>query len=250
MPPEEPLAEAWRLYENRNFAGAMKRAFAELDSLQGSDLRDAHRLLGRCSLHQRTYGDAANWLQAAAFGSDEAMDWLQLAIAAVLAHETARSREAFEQMIAIQSSCQFAQGPGYYRQLAWYASALCEAGELELALPLLNELAAAYHRVHTTTPSHLYVAKMPMLATMLELVVRYFRTCGQHTEGVAWLQALSQGLDDEGQRRTQKAIAELLHEGGLMPGSSASGELATETSRAQSLQAVRSDTTSHEEKTS
>lgn len=205
MPRSEALLRQWTLYENKQYERAFEETLSLLEKLSGADLRDAQRLLGLTSLRQRQYPQASLWLKKACQGSDDSADWLNLASSAALQGHRQLSAEAFEQLRLIQQVARYQQGPGFYRQLLWYASALCDAGEHDLLRPLLDELAQAYRRIHDTDSTQLYVLKLPFLSSMLALAVRHFDAAGKRHDGLVWLQALGETLDDEGQQQVAQA---------------------------------------------
>ncbi len=214
MPRSEALQRQWALYDNKQYEPAFAETLSLLEELSGADLRDAHRLLGLASLRQRQYPQASLWLKKACQGSDDSSDWLNLATSAALQGQREASLEAFEQVRFIQQAAKYKQGPGFYHQLLWYASALCDGGQHDLLRPLLDELAQAYRRIHDTDTTLLYVLNMPFLSSTLALALRHFDAAGKHPDGVAWLQALGEGLDDEGQQQVANAVTELLQSNG------------------------------------
>lgn len=209
MPRSEALQRQWAFYDNKQYERAFQETLSLLEKLGGADLRDGQRLLGLASLRQRQYPQATLWLKKACQGSDRSADWLNLATSAALQGHLSLSAEAFEQVRLIQQAAKYRQGAGFYRQLLWYASALCDAGQHDLSQPLLDELAQAYRRIHDTDTAMLYVLELPFLSTVLALAVRHFDGAGRHVDGAAWLEALGGDLDHEGQLQAAKAIRAL-----------------------------------------
>ena len=52
---------------------------------------------------------------------------------------------------------------------------------------------------------------------ILALGQRRFHDAGEHAEGVRWLQSFSEGLDHEGRKQANEAMARLREVGGLAP---------------------------------
>lgn len=209
MPREEALQRQWELYDTKQYESAFAETLLLAEELSGADLRDAQRLLGLTSLQQHQYPQASLWLKKACQGSDDSSDWLNLATSAALQGRRQLSVDAFEQVRFIQQAAKYRQGSGYYRQLLGYASVLCHADQHDLVRPLLDELALAYRRIRDTDTTLLYLLHMPFLSSMLALAVRHFHAAGSPADGVAWLQALGEALDDEGQQQVADAVAEL-----------------------------------------
>ncbi len=217
MARSEVLERQWALYYDKEYALAFEETLAFVDKLQGSDLRDAQRLLGLACLRQQQYTQASLWFKKACQGSENAGDWLNLATSSALHSDMELSAQAFEQVRLIQQAARYHQGPGFYRQLFGYASALCEKGEYQHLQPLLDELAQAYHRVHSTDTAFLYVVGLPFLSSFLALAAHRFDKANEHAKGIRWLQALGKGLDEDGQRQVAKTARKLLERGGLAP---------------------------------
>jgi tetratricopeptide (TPR) repeat protein len=213
--PRSPLlAQAWALFEQGQYEEAFQMAQALLGGLQGEDRRDAQRLMGLARYHQRQYERASFWLREACKGSEQAQDWLHLALAATMQGDHDLGEQAFEQARFCQQAAKYEQEPGWYVQLYWYAGVLCDSGQHERALPLLEELASAYKRLHHTDTVFLYGRGLPFLSSFLDLAVRCFRALERRAEGIAWLEELARALDAAGQRQVGKAVGELRREEG------------------------------------
>nr|MBC7245524.1 hypothetical protein [Chloroflexota bacterium] len=208
--PRSPLLEKqWALFEQQQYEEAFQMTQSAMSGLQGEDLRDAQRLMGLACYHKHQYERAVFWLMEACKGSANAQDWLHLALAAAMQGHQELSAQAFEQVRLCQQAAKYAQEPGWYLQLYWYACALCDSGQCERALPLLNELASAYKRLRHSDTIYLRARDMPFLSSFLDLVVRCFRALARHAEGTAWLEELAQALDPPGQRQVCQAIEEI-----------------------------------------
>ena len=85
------------------------------------------------------------------------------------------------------------------------------------ALPVLDELAKAYHRVRTADTSQLYVLRRPFLSSFGALVERSFRGAKEYEDGVLWLRTLNEGLDRQGRKQANETMASLREAGGLAP---------------------------------
>jgi hypothetical protein len=211
------LQEQWALYDEQEYELAFEQARALLDQLQGSDLRDAYRLVGLACHRQEQYGQASFWLRRACQGSDQAGDWLNLAVSATMQGDMELSAQAFEQVRICQQAARYGQAPGFYLQLYWHACALCDKGEYEPLQDLLDELAQVYRRLHSTDSAFLFARGLPFLSSLLSLATRRFREQGESAAGVVWMQALGEALDDEGQRQVKESVQELREAGGPGP---------------------------------
>lgn len=212
MPRSPLLRKAWTLFEQGQYEEAFEMAHARLSGLQGEDRRDAQRLMGLARYCQRQYEQAIFWLMEACKGSDYAGDWLNLALAATMDRKRELAEEAFEQARLCQQVAKYDQEPGWYVQLYWYACALCDAEQWEHALPLLDELAGAYKRLHQSDTVLLYARGLPFLSSFLTLAVRCFRALERQAEGIAWLEELAKALDTSGRHQVARAVGELTSE--------------------------------------
>lgn len=211
--PRSPLLEkAWALFEQGRYEEAFEIAQALLSGFQGEDRRDAQRLMGLTHYRQREYEKAVFWLMEACKGSDQAQDWLNLALAATMDRKQELAEGAFEQARLCQQVAKYDQEPAWYVQLYWYACTLCDARQWERALPLLDELAGVYKRLHRSDTVFLYARGMPFLSSFLSLVVRCFRALGRQAEGIGWLEELAEALDASGKRQVAWALEELRSE--------------------------------------
>ena len=221
------LARQWKLYDQDAHERALQQARALLPRLHGPERREAQRLIGLCHLRQNKGDEAVDWLKRACEGSDNSQLWLELALAALKAGDRELSEEAFEQVRLCQQVARYAQAPGFYLQLFWYAGSLLDPlprpksgdawarAKLDInrqrqqARQLLDELAAVYRRLYLTDTTFLYARRMPFLSSFLTLAKHYFLLQDQRDEGRAWLQELAQGLDRQGQEQVRLAAAAL-----------------------------------------
>ncbi len=232
------LARQWTLYDRDEHDRAQQQARTLLPRLRGGERQEAYRLIGLCCHRQQKHGEAVDWLKRACEGSEDSQVWLELALAALKAGDRTLSGEALEQVRLCQQAARYAQAPGFYLQLFWYAGTLLDAvaratappsqsagrsSEVDRSVPalgdpaplweqlrsLLDELGTVYCRLYLTDTTFLYARQMPFLSSFLTLVTRYFVMCGQLADGVAWLKELSEALDSSGQEQVKQAIKTL-----------------------------------------
>ncbi len=209
MARSQQLQELWALLDEQEYQRVLEQTQDLLATLQGPLLREAYKLMGLACFRQRKYREASVWFREACQGSDDSGDWFNLAVSATMQGEIEQGAQAFEQVRLCQEAARYRQEPGFYTQLYWYVSALCDRGEYERLQPLLNELTSVYPRLHCTETTFLYIRRLPFLSTLLSLVTRCFREQEKREEGIAWLQEFGQSLDEQGQRKVQEAIREL-----------------------------------------
>ncbi len=209
MPGSPQLQKIWVLLEQKEYQQALEDLQAMLDRLQGAELREAHQLMGTLCYRQQQYSPASSWFRKACQGSDQASDWLNLAISATMQGDLELGAEAFEQVRICQKAAKYSQQPGFYLQLYWYACALCERGEYAGLQLLLDELAHVYRRMHRTDTTSLYIQRLPFFSNVLSLATRCFREQKKYSEGITWLQTLAEALDDEGRQQVEQAMREL-----------------------------------------
>jgi tetratricopeptide (TPR) repeat protein len=203
------LRRQWKLYDDQEYQRAFDETRALLVRLAGEDRRDAWRLLGLCCQRLKQYREAAEWFRRACEGSDEANDWLNVAVVHVQQGEVESGAEAFEQVRLCQQAARYRQVPGFYLQLYWYASALSDSDDHSRLPGLIDELAAAYRRLQRTDSAFLLSRGMPFLSSFLALVVGHFDHEEKQEEGIAWLQVLGQALDAGGQKQVAEAVERL-----------------------------------------
>jgi tetratricopeptide (TPR) repeat protein len=199
----EKLQQQWALMDQRGYRRAAAQTELLVSQLHGTDHYDATRLLGRAYYYLGDYEASATWYQQACQGSSDSGDWLDLAIVAAWAGRKVDSGEAFAQVRLCQQAAKYAQPPGLFRQLLWYADSLVSSGDLEAVWPLLDELARAYRHLGASDTVSLYAASMPFMSTFLDLVQRAWRKAGRTSEGKKWLENLAEGLDSEGAKKTR-----------------------------------------------
>ncbi len=200
------LRRQWKLYDEQEYQRAFEEARTLLVRLAGEDRRDAWRLLGLCCQRQKQYREAAEWFRKACEGSDQANDWLNVALADVQQGQIETGAEAFEQVRLCQQAARYTQVPSFYLQLYWYASALSDCGDHSRLAGLIDELAAAYRRLQRTDSAFLLARGMPFLSSFLALVVSHFHHEEKQEQGIVWLQELGQALDATGQKQVAEAI--------------------------------------------
>jgi tetratricopeptide (TPR) repeat protein len=211
------LQKEWTLFDKQEYERAFEQARSALDGLAGPDLRDAYRLLGMACHHQKRHGEATFWFTRACQASDDAGDWLNLAVSATMQGDMELSSQAIEQVRICQQVARYVQGPGFYVHLYWYACALCDKEEHQRLQDVLDELAQAFRRLQRTDTAFVYARRLPFLSSVLALATRHFRAQGKQAEGLAWLQALGQVLDEQGQRQVDEAMQELRQGDGAAP---------------------------------
>ena len=203
------LKEQWELFERQQYRRVFDKTFALRRQLRGVDLHDAYRLMGLACHHQQQYYQATLWFKKACQGSSEPGDWYNLAASATMQGNSQLGAEAFEQVRICQEAAKYRADPGFYWQLCWYASALCDAEEYARLQPLLDELAGVYERLGCTDTTYLYIRRVPFLSCFLALAARCFGSPERCAEGVAWLRAFGRKLDKEGQSQVGEVVQRL-----------------------------------------
>lgn len=208
------LEKQWALFDEGDYVRAFEQTRALLVRLPLADRRDAHRLMGLARYQRGQYLEAVHWFREACEGSDVADDWCRLALAATMKGDAELAAAAFEQVRFCHQVSRYSQHPGLYLHVYWYAGALCDTGQYAATGPLLDELAQTYRRLRQTDSVVLFAQGLPFLSSVLSLALQCFRTQESHAAGVAWLEALAKGLDEEGQRQVGLAMRDLVHKDG------------------------------------
>jgi tetratricopeptide (TPR) repeat protein len=221
------LARQWTLFDRAQHERALQQARTLLPRLRGADRQEAYRLIGLCYGRQKKHSEALDWLKRACEGSSNAQVWLDVALAGLKVGEWDLAEDAFEQVRLCQQVARYAQPPGFYLQLFWYAGSMLDAAKhrvrdkaqsrpvrgekraLEQVRSLVDELAAAYRKLHVTETTFLFTHSMPFLSSFLTLATRLFRAQWQLLEGVTWLRGFAEELDRGGKAQVESAIQAL-----------------------------------------
>jgi len=150
------LARQWALYDHDEHDRALQQARTLLPRLHGAERQEACRLIGLCYDRKKEHTEALHWLQSACQGSEDSQVWLELALAALRAGERKLSEQALEQVRLCQQAARYAQPPGLYVQLFWYAGSLLDPLPGPKVLPIQQagrSSAPALSRRHPVLPS-------------------------------------------------------------------------------------------------
>jgi len=129
------LARQWTLYDRDEHDRALQQARTLLPRLRGAERQEACRLIGLCYDRKKEHREALHWLQLACQGSEDSQVWLEVALAALRADERQLSQQALEQVRLCQQAARYAQPPGLYVQLFWYAGSLLDPAPRPTAPP-------------------------------------------------------------------------------------------------------------------
>jgi tetratricopeptide (TPR) repeat protein len=148
------LARQWTLYDHDAHDRALQQARTLLPRLHGAARQEAYLLIGLCYERKKDHKEALYWLQRASEGSDNSQVWLELALTALKAGERTLSAQAFEQVRLCQQVARYAQPPGLYLQLFWYAGSLLDPLPRAKALPrqLAGRTTALRHQSQDVAP--------------------------------------------------------------------------------------------------
>ena len=174
------LARQWTLYDRDEHDRALQQARTLLPRLRGAERQEACRLIGLCYDRKKEHREALHWLQLACQGSEDSQVWLEVALAALRADERQLSQQALEQVRLCQQAARYAQPPGLYVQLFWYAGSLLDPAPRPTAPP--EEMAerssapaaqtVSSRRAGTRGPNGMQVPQPQSTAGQLEIVER------------------------------------------------------------------------------
>lgn len=140
--------EIWKMLEEEKYDDVIKSITPMLKSTSDAEVKEANKLLGMAYFKQTKYPDSVPFFEAAAINSKEVNDWFNIVTSSTLARQIEKGAKAFDKALEIQIKS------GYIQQLSipfmrqYYACALRDIGNNELALNQINELRIIYEQLN------------------------------------------------------------------------------------------------------
>lgn len=152
------------------------------------------RELGDSLAEQGKFEEALPHLQTATAGSEDGVEWLNLATTAVMAKNLETGESAFRKALELQEK---ANNPSAMF-VFFYTAALSYAGQFEKAKGYLMPLMRAYSHLGVTDLTVLAGRGMPPLANTIELALSIFKGLGSAFDSKKYLDDFAKTLDREG----------------------------------------------------
>lgn len=192
------LVKAWDALANGDFKHTEQFAEAYISAPQPEVKREAHKLLGLCYFQQGNYEKAVEYFLPSVAESQDALDWFNLASAAVLAKQLHVAEKAFRNALECQDKEEPTEDLSSPLLRFYYMELLYEAKEYERALVELEELFRIYSSLETSEDLELYGWGVPFLESTLTTAIKIYTSLHQSESGVRRLDALANTLDEAG----------------------------------------------------
>ena len=189
-------------------AGRFQAACAEaLPYVGAADLRlssDANRICAIAYSEAKEWGEACAYWRALFAREATAHNALQIATSAIMAGQLAQGIHWGERACALNASLREVPAISIVTNLV---SALTAAGQLEAALPYLDQIKAFYTELHVTDPTFLFVRQMPLFHVFLEKSGVVVKEVLDPDESRAWYVSMLPHLDERGQAELNAWLA-------------------------------------------
>jgi len=239
--PDQALDMANNLIENGKFESARQFIFSILPYLsttegmiQGEELEApqqqtdgvdntnsttsrAYRLIGLSFYRNNEMRESLPWFRKAALNSNSLNDWFNLANTSaqiVSANNQPDSSflrlatHAFSNIEKLHQINNFELKPSFWNQLYYFIIALMNGGHFNEAFDQLNRLKLAYKRARFTDKTYLQEIGLPSFDSFISLSLALFKRVGRLTQGIEFLEQLTQNVDDSGKLTIEKIIKE------------------------------------------
>jgi tetratricopeptide (TPR) repeat protein len=189
----------WALLQQEKYDEVISGAEKSLKHKSKSISKDACKLMGMTLFRQAKYQEALPHFQKAAKYNPEVNDWFNIITAATLSKNVALGRNAFENAVQLQLDNGHKEQPSIPFMRQYYACALRDIGEFDLALEQINELRKIYEQLKITDTTFVYIRGVPFLSNTMDVAVDVFNGLGPDFNATEWIDSFSSKLDEEGQ---------------------------------------------------
>lgn len=198
--PEFPLelVSARTSLEAGDSASCIREATPFLADRNPGIAREANRLAGLGRFRSGEYQESLPFFEAAATGSDQAIDWFNLASAATLASEPDFAENAFRKALDCQEASGYTQQPSVPFMMYIFMFTLSKEGFQERAFRHLEELRKIYEAMKITDDTFVYLRGVPFLSQTMEAAIPVLRSVMSRIEAAGWLRSFSSRLDNAG----------------------------------------------------
>lgn len=146
------------------------------------------------------YGGSVHLFYELAERSTDAGDWFNVATSATLGGDMTLGERAFGKAIACQKAAGYTHQPPVPQMRHWYACALRDRKEYQLALVQIEELRGIYEQLKITDSTFLHIRGVPSLSHTMDVAIDVFQGLGDSFDAVGWMDGLAAKLDDEGRQ--------------------------------------------------
>jgi len=197
------LRDAWNALYGKEFDKAESLAQRFVDSSDSELARESKMVVALARFRKGDYPAAVPLFQEVALPSDRASDWVSVFTSATLAGDIALAERAFKRALQCQEDSGFSQKPSVPRMRQFFACALRDRGEFQLAFEQLEELRLIYERYKVTDDTYLYILEVPLFSHTMTVAVDVFRGLGDSFDADQWIDSFASKLDEEGRKFLQ-----------------------------------------------
>lgn len=198
-PPELSLTDKlWELLQNEKYEEVISEAKKLIGHKSAVIAKDANKLMGMSLFRQAKYQEALPHFQNATEYNPEINDWFNVVTSGTLSKNVEVGRNAFDKAVQLQLDSGHKEQPSIPCMRQYYACALRDIGEYELALEQINELRQIYEQIIITDTTFFYIRGVPFLSHTMDVAVDVFNGLGASFDAKEWIDSFSSKLDDEG----------------------------------------------------
>lgn len=209
-PPDLSLTDKiWELLENEKYEEVISGAKKLLGHKSVSIAKDANKIMGMALFRQAKYQEALPYFQKATEYNPGISDWFNVVTSGTLSKNVKVGRNAFDKAVQLQLDSGHKEQPSIPFMRQYYACALRDIGEYELALVQINELRKIYEQLKTTDTTFVYIRGVPFLSHTMDVAVDVFNGLGASFDAQEWIQRFSSKLDEEGQEYLNEVKAKI-----------------------------------------
>ena len=171
--------------------------------------KDANKLMGMSLFRQAKYQEALPYFQKATEYNPEINDWFNVITSGTLSKNVEVGRNAFDKAVQLQLDSGHKEQPSIPFMRQYYACALRDIGEYELALEQINELRQIYEQLKITDTTFVYIRGVPFLSHTMDVAMDVFNGLGASFDAKEWIDSFSSKLDEEGQEYLNEVKAKI-----------------------------------------
>lgn len=209
-PPDLSLTDKlWGLLQNEKYEEVIPEAKKFLGHKSAPIAKDANKLIGMSLFRQAKYQEALPYFQKATEYNPEINDWFNVITSGTLSKNIEAGRNAFDKAVQLQLDSGHKEQPSIPFMRQYYACALRDIGEYDLALEQINELRQIYEQLKITDTTFVYIRGVPFLSHTMDVAVDVFNGLGAGFDAQEWIDSFSSKLDEEGQEYLNEVKAKI-----------------------------------------
>lgn len=209
-PPDLSLTDKlWKLLQNEKYEEVISEAKKLLGHKPALIVKDANKLMGMSLFRQAKYQEALPYFQKATEYNPEINDWFNVITSGTLSKNVEVGRNAFDKAVQLQLDSGHKEQPSIPFMRQYYACALRDIGEYELALEQINELRQIYEQLKITDTTFVYIRGVPFLSHTMDVAMDVFNGLGASFDAKEWIDSFSSKLDEEGQEYLNEVKAKI-----------------------------------------